>query len=162
MAFVPLILGLILGLLGAAFVIVSVRARRKAEESVRWPTTEGRVISSSVREHRDVDDETRQVRRSYEPVVEYEYSVGGTPLSGRKLSFGATSFGRKTAHEVVDRYPSGATVLVHYNPAKPGEAVLETKASGGAIFLVAGIAMIALSVGSFCFSFFLIFASMSA
>jgi hypothetical protein len=159
MAFVPLVLGLILGLIGAAFVIVSVRARRKAEESIRWPTTEGKVISSGVREHTDIDDETHHIRRSYEPAVEYGYSVGGTPLSGRKVSFGATSFDRKTAHEVVSRYPSGATVAVHYNPTKPSEAVLETKASGGAIFLVAGIAMLALSVGSFCFSFFLMFAS---
>jgi len=162
MAFVPLVLGLIMGLIGSTLVVVSVRSRKKAEESTRWPTAQGKVVSSTVREHTDYDDETHHVRHSYEPVVAYEYAVAGTPLSGHKLSFGATSFDRQTAHQVVNRYPSGASVSVHYNPTKPGEAVLETKASGGALFLVAGIAMIALSLGSLCFSFFLAFASISA
>lgn len=162
MAFVPLVLGLVLALVGAVFVVISVRSRKKAEQSMKWPTVQGTVISSIVREQKDYDHEDHHVNYTYEPYVEYEYAVGGTPMSGHKLSFGANSFDHQTARRVVERYPSGESVIVHYNPAKPGEAVLETKAAGGTLFLVAGIAMIALAVGSFCFSFFLMFASASA
>jgi hypothetical protein len=98
-----------------------------AIESAGWETTTGTVTSSWVHETFDIQSGTTQI-----PVVGYEYVVNGTMYSSGKLSFRP----RTTilswiggAEPIVNRYPVGRTVPVHYDPTAPMNAVLEAGVS---------------------------------
>ena len=50
------------------------------------------------------------------------------------------------AQKVVERYPSGSTVAVRYNPKRPDESVLEPRVPGSWIFGAAiGVALLVLA-----------------
>jgi hypothetical protein len=50
------------------------------------------------------------------------------------------------AQKVVERYPSGGTVTVRYNPKRPDESVLEPRVPGSWIFGAAiGVALLVLA-----------------
>lgn len=125
-------------LLGLVFAVIGFVSRRRAEISKSWPTAPGEIITSTIVQHESTDSDGSS-STSYEPVVEYRYTVIGNPMMGKKIAFGANQFDYRTAQKVVARYPAGAQVQVHYNPDKPTEAVLETRANGGLVFLVIGV-----------------------
>ena len=92
----------------------------RAAQSKSWPTVTGRVLTSEV-----------SVRLGKGPRnlanVSYTYEVDGTRYESSRIRFGQgrTRF-RSQAEELVGRYPAGSDVDVHYNPADPGVAVLDT------------------------------------
>lgn len=110
----------------------------KTRRSARWPSTMARIVESKVRvEHRDdLGAETKAVNV---PSITYEFTLGGKAYRGSRISFVEDTLHRD-AQEKLDRYPAGATVPVHYNPADPKEAVLEYKlpAPAPVIYAVAG------------------------
>ena len=61
------------------------------------------------------------------PVVLYSYQVGGQAYQGLKIAPGP-EVGGTGAGKIVGRYPVGAQVMVFYNPQKPSDTALETKA----------------------------------
>lgn len=136
---VMLIAGLIFGLLGGGFIIYAQLAKKKAEAAQSWPVVEGRVLLAEVKQHRYHDSRSHRTRVSYEPVVNYSYAVEGCDYTGKKISFGATRYDSNTAHNIIAPYTPGNGVNVHYDPAHPEKAVLETEAPGTKIFLIAGI-----------------------
>ena len=73
----------------------------------------------------------RVVKLPYSAAVTYEYRVVGEKYTGNKIAFGAMSSSASYAHGVLDRYPVGKQVVVHYSPEHPAEAVLETGIHGG-------------------------------
>lgn len=87
-----------------------------------WSSTMGVVITSMV-----------QVKRSYKnrseiPVVVYQYQVNGKPYTGQVIKAGEQYFSVRLygdAQKTIARYPVGAQVMVHYNPANPQESALE-------------------------------------
>lgn len=87
-----------------------------------WSSTMGVVITSTV-----------QVKRGYKsrseiPVVVYQYQVDGKPYTGQVIKAGEQFFSVRIygdAQKTVARYPVGAQVMVHYNPANPQESALE-------------------------------------
>ena len=151
MVLLPLLFLLIFGALGIVFLVVALVSRQKAQASQSWPTAAARVLASEVREHVRYDSDN-QSQFSYEPVVEYSYTVGQQTYSSRRIAYGANSFGRGQAQKMIERYPVGSAVTARYNPANPAEAVLETKAAGAALFLILGIVFLALGVLSGCLS----------
>jgi len=51
------------------------------------------------------------------------------------------------AQEVVERYPRGSAVQVHFNPKRPGESVLEPRLpASGIVVLAMAIALLALAM----------------
>ena len=104
------------------------QSAKKAANSASWPTAQGTVQASSVRENLETDSEGDN-ERAYYPNVHYAYSVAGESFTGDRIVFGGKSrFTRETdAQAVCARYPQGGSVAVRYNPAKPDEAVLESK-----------------------------------
>lgn len=88
-----------------------------------WPTTKGTVVGSMVAD-------------SFHPcgngdhtylAIYYVYQVEGVSHHGdQALAWPACPKDKSVAQKVVDRYPTGTTVEVHYNPADPDDAVLET------------------------------------
>jgi hypothetical protein len=87
--------------------------------SRRWPTTEGEVFDSRVE-----DKPTSTDPHSYRPKVLYRYRVNDREYVSENFSYGyLTSL--EVVEEMVDRYPTGSQVQVHYHPRHPNWAVLE-------------------------------------
>jgi hypothetical protein len=120
-------------LLAAVFLYYwRVRTYNKAAVRAKFPTVTGSVVSSVVREevHEDNDKETgysRSVR--YVPVIRYSYSVGGSPYENDRYAVldQPGSSNSSIAQAIVDRYPKGTAVTVHYNPDSPGDSFLDNK-----------------------------------
>lgn len=109
-----------------------------------WPKANGEVIRSHVSTWLDSESDTL-----YGAQVEYKYSIGDTEYKGHRvtMSDGGSSF-EDAARKVVDRYPRGNTVDVHYNPEKPDDSVLEPGVTWVTYLpLFLGLAMTTLAVG---------------
>lgn len=142
---VALILGLVFLLLGGIFLAIGLVATKRAKSAQSWPSMPGTVNRSEVVEHEDTDSDGGSTV-TYEPVVEYQYSVMGQPFTGKRIAFGANRFNFKKAVEIAARYPLGARVNVYYNPEKPKDSTLETSASGGKLFVIFGAVMAAVGL----------------
>lgn len=129
--------GLVFLLLGVVFLIVGLVATKRAKAAQSWPSMPGTVVRSEVVRHESTDEDGSS-SVSFEPVVEYDYSVMGQPFTGKRIAFGANQFNYKKAAEIAARYPVGARPNVYYNPDKPKDSVLETIASGGKLFVILG------------------------
>jgi hypothetical protein len=134
-----LILGVIFFALGALFLFLTWRGKQKAKTSQGWPTAQGTVLSVEIKEHSSIDEEDHPSSVTYEPVVQYQYTVSGQQYNNKRIAFGATSFDRSTAQKKASQYAVGMAVTVHYDPNKPSESVLETSAGGSTVFMVVGI-----------------------
>jgi len=137
--------GLVFLVLGVIFLIVGLVATKRAKAAQSWPSMPGTVVRSEVVRHESTDEDGSS-SVSYEPVVEYEYSVMGQPFTARRIAFGANTFHYKKAAEIAARYPAGGRVNVYYNPDKPKDAVLETTASGSKLFIILGAGLLAATV----------------
>ena len=138
---------LVLALLGAGMFLLGWFQFRKVQSSRSWPYTPGRILSAKVdtsitRGNQDEADTT-----SYLPVIQYEYVVDNQHYLGNRIAFVARSYSRrKQAEEAMKAFEAGASVWVFYDPAKPGQAVLERKASGGTMWMMLGGAIVLLAV----------------
>ncbi|MBM90132.1 MAG: hypothetical protein CMJ35_00765 [Phycisphaerae bacterium] len=86
----------------------------------RYLSVPGVVVQSRVDARTDSDGTT------YTPLVEYEFEVDGQSYRSDQHSmfvFGTSM--RKDAQRVIDRYPVGKDIEVHYDPDDPSEAVLD-------------------------------------
>ena len=96
-----------------------VQARRAAH----WPPTSGHILKSGmeVRRHQFAGEATTVTSV---PVVEYEFAAMGRNWRGSRISIGEDTGGANT-EATLARYPVGALVTVYYDPADPGNCVLE-------------------------------------
>lgn len=125
-------LGTLLLLVGAAtilgFMQYQLRGILRARTALRWPWVTGRIIESELIEVEGFDEETRQSFTAYHPSVTYAYEVEGQAVHGYRVHFfdeGPTNC--YDAGKSLGRFPLGATVTVHYDPADPLEPVLEPR-----------------------------------
>ena len=130
-----------LALLGAVFgVIAYVRQRQLASASARWPTVAGTITMSDVIEEaieeKDNDDKSR-IRKIYRYQVDlrYAYQIGKRDFVGTAANWGATAiYGlRELAEKAANQYRQGQPVTVYYDPAQPGNAVLEPDSRQGSL-----------------------------
>ena len=106
-----------------------------ASESLDWPETPGSITSSHVSKETSRDSEQR-LRTTYYPNVAYQYQIAGRGYTGTRINFGGRTGGMEwVAQRTVDRYPTGKTIIVHYNPQEPTYAVLEAGIAWSSIFL---------------------------
>jgi len=118
-------------LLGAFFLWIGVKILHTANASKSWPTVTGKVVSSSVGTQRGDKGGI-----TYHGEVLYEYVVDGKTLSSHELSFGDYGSNDPShAREVVNKYPVGTVVTVHYSPSNPEKAVLEPGIIGHTYFV---------------------------
>jgi hypothetical protein len=153
-------LGVAFFLLGAGLAIFGFVQRKKAKTAETWPTASGSIVSSRLDQsaHTEHDDEHTYTSTSYRPVVEYTYEVGGKSHQGNRVFPGASmSYDHGTAQGIVNRYQPGAIVTVHYDPADPTQAVLETKSKGGNLFLILGAGFAVLGIVGCCIGVILVF-----
>src|SRR4051812_546335 len=94
-----------------------------------WPAASGVVIDSAVAADRDGG------RQRFRPVVRYRYEVDGQRYEGSRIQWTMDQGYRKytRARHLLDRYRNGSVVTVHYDPSRPGSAVLQTGGSNTAV-----------------------------
>lgn len=119
LALSALIAGIYLLLIGAYCVV-------KGRRSRHWPTIEGLV------ERLALYEAGHGRRLAYETRLSYVYALHGVHYRCSRVFWGDRTFlstGEANLQErIAEDYPEGAAVTVHYNPARPAEAVLETGA----------------------------------
>ncbi len=139
----------ILGLFGLFLVGMGVMVLRQGVKSRRWARAEGEVTYSEVVERRQVTarDETVRTEVSYEPVVEYRFTLGEETLTRKQLGLPQRTYARPLAEKVVKRYPVGQKVTVYYNPANREETALEVGVGWSwLIFLLVGAGLVGAAV----------------
>jgi hypothetical protein len=97
----------------------------KSLRTEHWPVTDGVILTAEIKSHSGEHGDT------YSPEVTYSYRVNGTGYTGKKIAIGQMSSSTGYAQGVLQRYPVGQKVSVHYSPDDPAEAVLETGIHGG-------------------------------
>lgn len=129
-------------IIALVFLFMGLNARRRASIAKTWPQTVGQVLASGV--------ESRRSSRStaYYLKVVYTYQVNGQQLTSDRVTLGAPiGLGNYRAMEKrAAAYPPGNSVMVYYNPDNPAEAVLETSAPSGTIFIIIAIIIILILV----------------
>jgi hypothetical protein len=134
---------LIGGIIFITLAILQYMKAKKAEKT--WLTVPGVVLNSDIKVHLSRSSKG-QTTKNYEPQVSYQYQVQDQTFNGDRLGFGSGSYGKSKANKKIAIYPQGAQVTVHYDPADPSKAVLETKAMGGGTFLTLGIILMVMGV----------------
>ena len=129
------------------------RNKQRAQASLGWPQVSGKVIESRLTQRMVSTGEGAETTH-YRPNIRYAYEVSGKPYQGDTVRFGnvETTFTNK-AQAYLDKYPTGATVSVRYDPADPKVATLETEAATGGLFAL-GIVFAVLTVaciGMLCY-----------
>ncbi len=93
----------------------------KAYGSTDWPTVKGTIVDSRIGIHSGSEDGT-----TYTPDVMYEYWVQGKLYrAGNIRPSKLDESSPADAQRKLDRFPTGASVTVYYNPADPYDALLE-------------------------------------
>ena len=137
---------------GLAALLMFIAARRYAKQATNWPAVQGRVVRSEVESFQQGDDDGGS-HTSYRPAIEYAYAVGGRELHGNQIRLMMQVSGSEgLAARTVRKYPKDSTVAVHYDPADPTTAALETAGGGSwlpAIIALAVFALAAWSLGIF-------------
>lgn len=143
---------------GAAFIaaiagVVSfLNGRQAAKDRAQWPTVPGTVTTSDIIEEtieskRSEDTEILRTTKRYRVDLRYTYRVGQRGFVGtnRVWEWAAIYGLREQAEKVTDAYPRGKSVIVHYDPAQPGLAVLEPGNRQGSLapLIFGGISAIA-------------------
>ena len=139
----------VLALLGLGIFLVAqgTRSRRKAGESLSWPSITGTIAETEVRESRNTNDDGR-VDVSYYPQVTYTYEVAGQSHRSHRIAFGAITPVRNVTQvqKALTQYPVGTPISVYYNPDKPSEAVLERTAAHTQALIIIGVVCLALGL----------------
>jgi hypothetical protein len=116
-----------------------VRALQQGRVSARWPTASGTVTLSDVIEEEieDTNNDKSSIRKihRYQVDLRYAYQVGTRDFTGFAPNWGWTGiYGlREAAEKAAAQYTRGQPVVVHYDPAQPGNAVLEPGNRKGSI-----------------------------
>jgi hypothetical protein len=108
---------------GIALTVFALRMLWTVADSRNWPTTEARLLRSTVLEHRGQ-------ARGYQPSVAYQYVVDGITYTGTAIDWGRFEYRtRDKAQRVADEYVVGKSVMIHYDPLRPHRAVIEPRGS---------------------------------
>jgi hypothetical protein len=119
--------GWVVSLFGLGLMLLGGDEVRRVMPPLSWPAVNGEVRSAIVSSD-TVAAYIGKWRNS--PIVEsrfhitYSYRVGGESYLGSQVD--RLPAARHNANADFRRYPTGEAVLVHYDPKRPSEAVLQT------------------------------------
>lgn len=119
-----LITGASLAIVGGIMLPVALFELGSASATRDWPTVPGIVEVSGVREVTSGSGRLG-VDRVHLPDVRYRYTVNGRDFRGQVVQAGKGPDDLASARQTAARYPVGASVPVHVDPADPSRAVLE-------------------------------------
>jgi hypothetical protein len=97
---------------------------RLAAVSAAWPTVTGQISSVRIDEGRQSSDDDGS--SSFEPKIDYAYTVADRQYAGTRINFTRLHFAsKKKAQAVIANYAVGAAATVAYDPADPQNSVLD-------------------------------------
>jgi len=136
-----------IALWGAWSVVKGFRMKARIDATKSWQSTSGRITETHVETRISRRDHNGHTQRSvrYEPVVTYEYQVGGTTYTGVKIQEAVKTYRKSKADELAAEYAVGALVPVYYDPQAPDNAVLVQGGGGAAGTILGGVVMILLA-----------------
>ncbi len=112
------LLGLFLIVAGAFLVIFNSEKMEKVLALKKWPVTTGVIVSSKV-----------VGKRAFRPDIKYKYTINNKSYSDTTFlhvpGFGGRSNRLDAAEKIVQGFPPGTSVTVHYNPTNPQQSVLK-------------------------------------
>jgi hypothetical protein len=131
----------VLVLLGLLFALGAAVEAHKALRARNFRSVRGVVAASRV----------ERQWRSYRPIVEYRYVVGGQQYDAATYDPSDTDGTDVWATKIVGRYPRGVACTVYFNPQQPDDAVLCQWPTARALTVIvicgfAGMAMLASGV----------------
>ena len=95
---------------------------RASQAARNWPTTEGRIISSSFSSCRNCE-----YGPLYDVDITFQYSVEGRTYTRERWTFGSDGYGsKKDADRIIQQYPAGTAANVTYDPSNPERGYLDT------------------------------------
>jgi hypothetical protein len=112
----------------------------RGARSRSWPVVEGHIQSSLTETRSETSDEGRVT--VYRPRVRYTYTVGRTDYSSERIDFSdkdCPTASKQSSDRIVDSYPPGDAIRVHYNPKNPQQSVLKSGVATDASFYWAPI-----------------------
>ena len=140
--FVLRVFPLIFLAVGASVGLLGFRDLARAKASAEWPSVQGTVVESSVRRRYSSEG-----GRTYHAEVLYEFTVKGDAYMENRVAYGDYgSSNPNHAREIVNLYPQGAAVSVHYMPGNPKECLLEPGQKAQSWFLP-GFGLVFFTVG---------------
>jgi Protein of unknown function (DUF3592) len=123
---------------GILFIYRHFQLRGVGKTSTAWPKIASCIVTSVITEKESWEGRTRYVDNI--PTVEYTYDVDRKSYSGDNIAYKVfSSLTRPAAEKILEKYPIGATVDVHYNPSNPSQSVLEPSMQQPMTLLVLGL-----------------------
>ena len=120
-----IIIALIIAGIGGFVAVGTLVGLRSAKRSAAWPQVKGNVLASSVVESH------YQSGTSYRAEVKYEYAVDGVRYTSDRIKFGWRKGSKRGTKATAERYPTGSSVRVYYDPRKPSSSVLQRETDRG-------------------------------
>lgn len=151
----PLIFGglttVLCGGLGLLLLFDYVVSNLVAGASRFWPSVQGQIVLSQIM--RSTDTSNGHSSTTYEPKVQYTYTVNGIVYQGHRIGFGMTVSGsREEAEQALKPYPVGAACMIYYGPKNPAVSVLERKVVNKGWTLFFTILMLAIGTGALIYT----------
>lgn len=158
----PVSLGVGITLMGVILLWIDSRRRKKyiPVEMTDWETTGGKILSVHLRECPSSEGEQNNSNSSltYQPVVEFVYTVNGVEHNGNNLFPGdCDNFSKEEAQAFLDKYPVYSYVPVRYNPEEPTKSALENQPRHRNRVRMIGLLFTWFGVSVCCFSSLMIF-----
>jgi hypothetical protein len=139
--FLQFIIAFVLCAIACGLILAGRLTIRRDVDSEAWPVVDGVVLDSAIAADRDGG------RQRFRPVVRYRYEVAGQRYEGSRIQWAAKEGFRKytRARRMLDRYRSGSAITVHYDPSRPGMAVLQAGSAAAVlrpVYVVASTAAV--------------------
>lgn len=141
----PLAIGL--AAFGTMMLLAAFGMHRRAARARRWPAVTGTILTAGLERFRDARDGVHRGAKVFKAGVGYRYTYKGNDYVGSLASSGGEvmTTSARLAERATRRYRSGQMVDVHVNPDNPSESVLEPRARGIGVVLIAAIILFALA-----------------
>ena len=127
--FVPqFLIGALFLVIGAFYLLITIRDYLEAKNSSNWPYVIGTIISSQIKEKRSRLSPEDSYRRFYRAEVRYAYNVNGVEYSSKRVKAGINISNTRevSAEKTFYNYPEGKSIRVYYNSRSPKKSFLET------------------------------------
>jgi hypothetical protein len=152
---------LLLGAMGAfiAMIIILLLALVEGAQALgarQWAGTSGAIVDVHITSALDEQD-PKQVKILYRPVVSYIYFVKGKQYVGDRIAFGSPQKypERAAAEKVAGSFNASVPVTVYYNPQAPTDAVLKRESPAAGRLGRIAVAVIGAGIFSFIAALFI-------
>jgi hypothetical protein len=157
-----IILTVLLSVLSLILILVFGSKLQLDRQISGWPNTPGKIETAHVHKAVVQSGPSTATRNStiYVPKIHYSYTVQGTlyqsDIIGNRPSY--SDMGNGGAKRFIGHFAAGKTVPVYYNPADPGQAVLEKTLLSNLFglffgFVVGGLALCVVGWGLYSWLF---------